>query len=163
MKTGRRRPDLACGLLDQWLAVLLLTACLIGGVQAQASPRKKPKEAASADAAGTVAFLGGTVFRDAGFALRGAEILVTRMPDETGSGDAAANGSSAAGKKGKPVNWKAVSDARGEFLLRLPAGPARYTISVRAAGCKPQEKAVAFTAGERLDQNFLLESVGNAK
>lgn len=89
--------------------------------------------------------LAGTVFRDAGFALRGAEVVVT--PDS-------------AGKKAKPL--RAASDARGEFFLRLPPGPASYNVVVRASGYKPAEKKVTFGADERLDINFLLEPDGTA-
>ena len=72
--------------------------------------------------------------------MRGAEVTVSRADAPSGKD-----------------RWKAVSDARGEFFLRLPAGPATYNVSVRAPGLKPQEKQVTFTADERLDQNFLLE------
>jgi hypothetical protein len=89
--------------------------------------------------------LAGTVFRDAGFAMRGAAVVVTPDP--------------ASGRK--KAEWRAVSDARGEFLLRLPAGPASYNVVVRANGYKPQEKKVTFASDERLDLNFLLEPGGD--
>ena len=102
--------------------------------------------------AASPAILAGTVFGGAGFAIRRAEVLVTR----TGAGDAA--------PADKKQQWKTASDARGEFFLRLPSGPATYNVGVRAPGLKPQEKQVAFTADERLEQNFLLEpAMGSGK
>ena len=100
--------------------------------------KKEKKTAAAAPA--SPAILAGTVFSGAGFALRGAEVLVT-----------------AAEPARAKDRWKAVADARGEFFLRLPPGPAKYNVVVRAPGLKPQEKELAFTADERLEQNFLLE------
>jgi hypothetical protein len=87
------------------------------------------------------AILAGTVFGGVGFAQRGAEVVVKRT-EATPSGK---------------ENWKAISDARGEFFMRLPPGPAKYTVSVRARGWMPQEKQVSFEADERLETNFLLE------
>lgn len=104
---------------------------------------------------GPQAVLGGSVFRDAGFALRGAEATATLVVESDTAGPRK--------KDKKPKLWKAITDARGEFLLRLPAGPARYNVVVRAAGYKLQEKQVTFAADERQDQNFLLESDGSAK
>jgi len=92
------------------------------------------------------AIVAGTVFRDTGFVMRGAEIEARPNPQ---------------GKKKSA--WKAVSDARGEFVLRLPAGPASYNVLVRAAGYRPQEKTVTFSADERLDFNFLLEPTAEKK
>lgn len=96
------------------------------------------KEKKTARQSGAV--LAGTVFRDAGFSLRGAEIVVTPAKD---------------GKK--KARWTATSDARGEFFLRLPAGPASYNVVVRAPGYREQRKEVTFAADERYDFSFLLE------
>ena len=133
------------------LAASLLTACLLllsaTGFPALGA-RKKEK---ILDTAASPAILAGTVFGGAGFAIRGAEVQITR----TG-----ANGAPPAGKN----RWKAASDARGEFFLRLPAGPATYNVGVRAPGLKPQEKQVSFAADERLEHNFLLEpATGSGK
>jgi hypothetical protein len=108
----------------------LLLGLLLSCIAAQA---QKPKSAA--------AMLGGTVFRDNGFALRGAEAVVR----------------AAAPSRGKS-EWKAVSDARGEFYLRLPPGPASYTVTVKAKGFRTQEKTVTYAADERYDLTFLLEA-----
>lgn len=85
------------------------------------------------------AVVGGTIFRNTGHALRGAEIVVTY---------------SESGKKGE---WKGLSDARGEFAVRIPAGAASYTVSVKADGFRTQQKSVTFSADERIDLSFLME------
>jgi hypothetical protein len=129
-RTGKVRRYLVC-----LAAVLVL--CAAG---------KKDKKANAA--AVSPAILAGTVFGGAGFAQRGADVVVKRA-DATPPGK---------------ENWKAISDARGEFFMRLPPGPAKYTVSVRARGWKPQEKQVSFEADERLETNFLLEpEAGGAK
>jgi hypothetical protein len=94
----------------------------------------------SKDSAPT-ALLGGTVFRDSGFALRGAEIVAKAAQPVRGKSE-----------------WKAVSDARGEFYLRLPPGPASYTVTVKAKGFRPQEKTVTYATDERYDLTFLLQA-----
>jgi hypothetical protein len=128
--------------------VLTLAALSMCGAGSVALAKKKEKKTASS--VSSPAILAGTVFGGAGFSVRGAEVVVTR---------AAADGLAAkeAAKEPARERWKAASDARGEFFLRLPAGPAQYNVSVRAPGLKPQEKQVSFTAEERLEQNFLLE------
>ncbi len=133
------------------LAASILTACLLlllaTGFPALGA-RKKEK---ILDTAASPAILAGTVFGGAGFAIRGAEVLVTRTD---------ISGAPMAGKN----QWKAASDARGEFFLRLPAGPAKYNVGVRAPGLKPGEKRISFTADERLELNFLLEpATGSGK
>ena len=107
---------------------------------AWAGKKKDKKSAAALSAAASSAILAGGVFSGVGLAFRGAEVTITRID-------------ASAGKE----KWKAVSDARGEFFIRLPPGPAKYNVSVRAPGLKPQEKEISFTADERLEQNFLLE------
>jgi len=119
---------------------LLSAACLTAFLAiALAGAEKKPPPAE--------AVLAGTVFRDNGFALRGAEVHVTAAPDPAAQPKR---------KKSRNVEWRAFSDARGEFFLRLPAGPASYNVVVRAQGFEPQQKVVTFAASERLDFHFLM-------
>jgi hypothetical protein len=90
------------------------------------------------------AIVGGTVFRDPGFALRGAE--VTLEPEQ-----AVVNGS-----KLKPQ--KAISDARGEFAFRVPPlEGAKYKLTATAPGMKPETKQAETRGGEeRIDVTFNL-------
>ena len=118
-KTGRRAFLLAAG-----SAIALL-----------ADKKKK-----SAD---LYSIIGGTVFRDPGFSLRGAEVTLT--PDQP-----VVNG-----VKLKPQ--KAVSDARGEFAFRVPPIEAKYTVKVAAEGMKGESKPAATQGGEeRIDVTFSL-------
>jgi len=55
----------------------------------------------------------------------------------------------------KPMN--AVSDARGEFVLRVPPGPMHYTLTVTAPGHKSQQKSVGIEDQERVEVTFQLE------
>jgi len=121
---------------------VLIVSLLAGSALVLPAAKRAKKPAAPA----TAAIFAGTVFGGAGFSLRGAEVVVTR----DGAGTPGA-------EKSKESRWKATSDARGEFFLRLPAGPAKYNVSVRAPGMKPQEKQVNFEADERQELNFLLE------
>ncbi len=133
------------------LAASLLSVCLLLLLATEFPALGARKKDKIPDTAASPAILGGTVFGGAGFAIRGAEVLVTRTD---------ASGAPPAGKN----QWKVASDARGEFFLRLAAGPAKYNVGVRAPGLKPQEKQISFTADERLELNFLLEpATGSGK
>jgi hypothetical protein len=114
------------------LGCLLAGWFLLAAVPAIATDKKAKAQAT----------LFGNVFRDSGFALRGAEVVVTPEPAPK-----------------KKVEWRAIADARGEFLLRLPGGPASYNVIVRAPGFTPREKNVIFAGDERLDFTFLMSPV----
>ena len=83
------------------------------------------------------------MFRNTGFSLPGAEVTV--IPE------------SATGTRAKAKKIKAVSDARGEFAVRVPAAPMRYTVGVKASGYRAQQKSISITADERVDLFFRLE------
>ncbi len=87
------------------------------------------------------ALIAGSVFREPGFSVRGAEVVI--LPD-------------AAGKKLKVKRMQTITDGRGEFVFRVPAAPAGYTVKVKAADLVPQEKPVSIQGDERVDVTFLL-------
>ncbi len=87
------------------------------------------------------ALISGSVFREPGFSVRGAEVVL--LPG-------------AEGKKLKVKRMQTVTDGRGEFVFRVPAAPAGYTVKVKAADLTPQEKPVSVTGDERVDVTFLL-------
>jgi hypothetical protein len=89
---------------------------------------------------GTYALVSGTVFRETGLSLAGAEVTLTQ--------------NSVPEKGKKPRAMKAVSDSRGEFAFRVAPGKAVYTVAVRAAGYQKAEKEVTVTADERVDVFF---------
>lgn len=89
--------------------------------------------------------IAGTVFRDSGFVLPGAEITVAAAPDPQER------------RKAKLRKANAVSDGRGEFAVRVPVEPMRYLVTVRAKGFRPQEKVVEIEGDQKVDLFFLLE------
>lgn len=92
-----------------------------------------PRPAGAAD--GVVA---GSVFDQSGRSLRGARVLVV---------------SEDAPKK----KQQAVSDGRGEFAVRVPAGSGRYVVTVEAKGFAAQSKTVEVFESEKTSITFLLE------
>jgi hypothetical protein len=116
-----------------WSALVLLP--LFAGGKMLAGRKK------SAD---LYAIIGGTVFRDPGFALRGAE--VTLEPEKT-----VVNGSKLKGQK-------AVSDARGEFAFRVaPIEGAKYKLTASMPGLQPETRFAETRGGEeRIDVTFML-------
>ena len=141
MSTGRsrtRRPP-GVGLV---LAVAVL-ACLTLPPGAPGSSQR-PKRAQE-----TYAILAGTVFQEDGRVLPGAQVTV--KPDPEGG----------ARSRLKPLT--AASDSRGEFAFRVPAAPMRYTVNVKAAGFRTQEKTVSISAEERVDVFFQMERAQTEK
>ena len=118
-------------------AFLTVLSLLAAGWQCVAG-NKKPAEEYSV--------VGGTVFRDPGFAVRGAEVSLQPDP-ETPEQRAV---------KVKPM--KVLSDARGEFAFRVPPVAMRYKVAVTCKGYQGQEKTVSISAGERSDATFLLQA-----
>ena len=91
--------------------------------------------------------MAGTVFREPGFALRGAEVVLLPAPD------------TAQGAKLK--KQKSAADARGEFVFRVPPGPAKYTVRAGAKGMTAMEKQVSIVDTERVDVTFTLQPESN--
>ena len=85
--------------------------------------------------------IAGSVFRDTGFSLAGAELTVE--PE--------------ANTPSKFKRIKTVTDARGEFAVRVPAAPMRYTVSVKARRYRLDRKEVSIQGEERVDLIFRLE------
>ena len=113
------------------LAAFLLTAALFAA--GDQKPRQSP-----------YALLVGTVFREPGFALPGAEIVL--VPDPAKSATL------------KLKTQHASSDSRGEFAVRVPPASGEWKISVKAAGFGSQEKSVTVVGEERLDVYFELKA-----
>lgn len=110
--------------------LLVLQACTLGIAVAAASatPDDKPKRKRKAE---EYALLFGTVFDESGRTARGIRLRV-REKD---------------GKK----KWDAVSDARGEFAVHLPAGAHSYRVEVAADGFSSESQEVIFVSDERQD------------
>ncbi len=103
-----------------------------------AAPKKKP-------ALDTYAVVSGSVFTASGYALPDAD--VTLAPEAPPAG-----GSSV---KSKPI--EIASDARGEFVVRVPPGPLDYRVTVNARGYQSQQKTVRVEDQERVEVTFQLE------
>ena len=127
MRTRRRRTKTRTG-----AELVILTLLLAGGALLPAADlAQKDKDSDSAVVAGTV-------FREPGFMLPGAEVTLTVA-------EASPNA-----KKFKPQ--KAVSDSRGEFAFRVPPYPSKYLVSAKARGYVQQEKTVEVAGGpQRVD------------
>ncbi len=85
----------------------------------------------------------GTVFREPGFALPGAE--VTLIPNFQADGVSL-----------KVKKLSTVSDTRGEFVFRVPVANVQYTVKVAAKGYRGEEKTVNVQGEERADVTFQL-------
>ncbi len=83
--------------------------------------------------------IAGTVFRPPGLALPDAEVTVTPKEGE------------------KPKKLKTVTNFRGEFAVRVPAVPMKYSVDVKAAGFKPDQKTVAIEGEQSRELSFLLD------
>lgn len=73
----------------------------------------------------------GTVLNEQAFAFQGAKIEVRRAGE-------------------KKVRWRAVSDRRGEFGIRVPHG-AEYDVNIEARGFAKAERKVDGKSGQRFD------------
>ena len=88
------------------------------------------------------AVVAGSVFRDPGFALAGAEVVIEAVAAEAAP----------AFKK-----QKTTTNFRGEFAFRVPAEARKYNVSAAAKGLRGETKAAATQGGEeRIDVTFLL-------
>jgi hypothetical protein len=103
---------------------------LIASLPLGAAAKKKP-------ALDTYAILSGSVFDGNGYALPDAAVTL------------------AAEGKAKPM--ETVSDARGEFVFRVPPGPRQYAVTVSAKGYQSQRKTVSVQDQERVEVTFQLE------
>ena len=103
---------------------------------------KKPKQRATPE----YAIVGGTVFRDSGLALPGAEVTLAAELE-------------AQVKPAKPL--KQISDARGEFAFRVPSERARYRVTAAAKHFQMQEKIVEIQGYERADVTLTLTQSSN--
>ena len=111
------------------LAFLLL----LFAVTAAAAGKKKPVEA--------YGVVGGTVFRDPGFALPGAEITLSIAADQ---------------EQSKIKKLTAISDSRGEFAFRVSTAAMTYMVRVTCKGYSPQQKQVFVEGEQRVDATFTL-------
>ncbi len=106
------------------LAAGVLLSALLG-----AEPQKNGAPAA---------VVAGTVFRDPGYALPDAKVVL-----------------SAAGEKPKKLQ-ETTSNYRGEYAFRVPAREAKYVVKAAMKGYRPDQKEVSISGEERVDVNLVL-------
>ncbi|MBL8237669.1 MAG: carboxypeptidase regulatory-like domain-containing protein [Bryobacterales bacterium] len=113
--------------------------CFLGGLLSFSlfgAEKKKPEKEKKLSAV-----IAGTVFRDPGFAVSGAEIELMEVRAD--------------GKRGK--SRRAVTDGRGEFAFAVPAVEQKYKVKASARGLQPEEKETASAPGARIDVFFTLK------
>jgi len=94
------------------------------------------------------AVIAGTVFRDPGFALPGAEVEVVLASPAQGR------------KPPRPLRTR--TDGRGEFAVQVAPDPAEYKVTARARGYAPEERIVRLSGGpERVDVYLTLKPAGS--
>jgi hypothetical protein len=111
-------------------AAAVLMAAWLGSFHASAAPDKKPVPHAT---------IAGTVFRDPGFALPGATVVLMRKDDA----------------KSKKLQ-EAVSNYRGEFAFQVPAVRGVYIVRASLKGFHPDEKEALISADERIEVTLVL-------
>jgi len=132
-KRKRRRKTTIGARLIAVVLLLVLSPILPSGLLGAGD---KPSESA---------VVAGTVFREPGFALPGAEVTLTVKTKPEGM------------KAPKPK--KLVSDARGEFAFYVPPRKAQYLVTAKARGYVQQEKVVDVNdSPDRLDVYFQLKA-----
>jgi hypothetical protein len=129
MKRKKRRKKKTSG--SKFLGLFAIFLLLPG---ASAEKRKQ------AEPYGLVA---GTVFREPGFALAGAEVTLVADPE---------SGVAPAGLK----KQKASTGARGEFAFRVPVAAMRYALHAQARGYTSQDKRTSIEGEQRVEVTFLL-------
>ena len=115
--------------------VSLALLFLIPLLPAPAAKKSKPE---------SYSLVAGTVFRESGYALPQAEI--TLIPDPQPDSTPA-----------KVKRLQAYSDARGEFVFRVPPAAMHYIVKVAAKGFQPAQKPVVIQGEERVDVTFQLQ------
>jgi len=108
-----------------WIVAAALLAGVASAPQAAADQKKKKQPLAEQF------LIFGTVFEESGRLLPGAELRVRRAGE-------------------KKVRWRARSDRRGEFGIRVPTGE-KYELTVEAKGFEEQEHKIDAKNGTRVD------------
>lgn len=134
MRTKTRTGSRSSSLL--FVSLILISLLIPGSL----TGKKKEKLAAE-----PFAIIAGTTFRPPGLSLPAARV---RVRVETGSANVSA-------KSVKPQ--EATTDSRGEFAVRVPAVPSKWTVDVTASGYQTQSKSVAIEGEQRVELSFVLE------
>lgn len=107
------------------------------------------KKEKSKDSQAVFALIAGTIYRPPGFALPGVEVKL--VPESSESQNV------------KLKKAEAVTDARGEFAVRVPAVPAKWRVDVKVNGYRLEQRSVSVTGEQRVDLSIILEPAGQPK
>jgi hypothetical protein len=55
---------------------------------------------------------------------------------------------------------KLLTDARGEWTLRVPPVPAKWRVDVKMKGYRPEQRSIAVEGEQRFDLSIVLEPAG---
>jgi hypothetical protein len=122
----------------------LAIAALLCAPPAVGAKKEKSKETPAA-----FALIAGTIYRPPGFALSGVQVKL--VPD------------SSEVENVKLKKAEAVTDARGEFAVRVPPVPAKWRVDVKVDGYRPEQRSVSVTGEQRVDLSIILEPAGQPK
>jgi hypothetical protein len=126
--SGSKR--LAILALPVLVSAVVLSAVLLSMAPGARAGDKKPAP---------YAIVGGTVFRDPGFALPDAKVVLMLRTEP------------------KPKKLQEMtSNYRGEFLFRVPPKEATYVLRASMKGYRPDEKEAMISGEEHIDVNLVL-------
>ena len=131
------RPRHPFSLASHPIVWLLLVALLAGAALADEKPAKKKQPLAEQF------LVFGTVFDERGFVFQGAEIRMRRASE-------------------KKVRWRAYSDRRGEFGIRVPTGE-EYELAVVSKGYAEEQRKIDARNGSRQDLVLHLQPAPKGK
>jgi len=94
----------------------------------------------------TYSVVAGTVFRDPGYALPDAKVVLMRP----------------ASPKPKKLQ-ESTTNYRGEFLFRVPPVEATYVLKATLKGFRPEEKEAKISGEEHIDVNLVLTPESKSK
>lgn len=142
MRKTRKRSGNSFPSTRRLIAIGFLLLLLCPAAFSQSKEKRK-------DAAAPFALIAGTVYRPPGFALPGAQVVIA--PEQT-----EINGV-------KLKKAEAVTNARGEWALRVPPVPAKWRVDVKVNGYRPEQRLVSVEGEQRFDLSVVLEPAGPAK
>jgi len=85
----------------------------------------------------------GTIFTSDGQPVPGAKVTIVRTDVDS--------------KQQKKTRKESGSDSQGEFAFRMDIGPAKFHLTIEAAGFPKQEKDVEVGGDERMDLSVILK------
>lgn len=127
-KKKKKREAKPPAFLRRW-TILSVVVLLSSALLLNAAGKKKQPEAE--------AIIAGTVFQSSGHLLRGAKVEVVAQDNPK-------------------LKSSAVTDAQGDFAIRVPAGQRTYAITASAKGFEPAQKTVEVYESEKVRANLLL-------